>query len=314
MISSELSFGFNQSVSYKLQPKEYSRLKIEQLSNMSIILFITIYIPAVLNTSSKYRHYQSYDGDDVLKSFSKGNLDPQLSFLREFTRIPVQKCWTFPSSLGKYLNQSETTRKEDCMNFEWGRYETFKDFPMDSPARPIRLASNGFFYTGSKDIVRCFSCHLEHSGWQEGDNPNSLHKVLSPNCDFMNGTSHSNVPINPISEAATGNHGYQTDGATGGASFEEGANVYTQHSFQAVSTSNTASTTSRSITHKYPNYKTVQIRLDSFDGWTSAEIIEPIVLANAGFFFVGIIIFTKHFLFTKKQSYTIERVCRGAVT
>nr|ATZ76820.1 inhibitor of apoptosis 1 [Sinohyriopsis schlegelii] len=83
----------------------------------------------------------------------------------------------------------------DRMKNEWARYVTFGSFPRSSPVQPTRLAQSGFYYSGTVDEAICFSCGLKHRNWKEGDSPFHVHKKLSPNCDFVNGSGDGNMPI-----------------------------------------------------------------------------------------------------------------------
>ncbi|XP_053389942.1 baculoviral IAP repeat-containing protein 3-like [Mercenaria mercenaria] len=231
--------------------------------------------------------------DDLYRPWSKVGKLSKLPFLKEFASIPVQKYWTLPFSLGEYLNKAENGNKVEFMNYEWGRYESFKNFPMDSPARPMRLASNGFYYTGTKDTVEYFSCKLKYSGWKECDKPDTLHKLLSPDCDFMKDVDSTNVPIHPTFESISNYSEYPPEGAIGGAScstdgYAENcySNIQVQHQTRQSQVTNDA-ISSRRINHKFPDYENSQHRMDSFNNWPCADVIASCVLVEAGFYYAG---------------------------
>ncbi|OWF42757.1 inhibitor of apoptosis [Mizuhopecten yessoensis] len=88
----------------------------------------------------------------------------------------------------------------ESMRFEWGRFKSFWSFPMDCPALPTLLAKYGFYYTGNRDEVVCFSCNVSHSNWNRGDSVYAVHYQMSSRCRFMNGEDVGNVPIHgPLS-------------------------------------------------------------------------------------------------------------------
>ncbi|XP_045198428.2 baculoviral IAP repeat-containing protein 7-like [Mercenaria mercenaria] len=235
----------------------------------------------------------SHTKDDVNISLNNDGKLSKLPFLREFASTPIQRCWTLPFSLGEYLNKAENGNKVEFMNYEWGRYESFKNFPMESPVTPMRLASNGFYYTGTKDTVECFSCKLKYSGWKEGDEPDDLHKRLSPDCNFMKGVDSTNVPIHPTSESISNGSEYPMEGAIGGANYTTenyresyNAVVHAQRQSRQSQASNDSGSLQR-INHKYPDFEKSQNRTDSFKKWPCQDVIDPAVLVFAGFFYAG---------------------------
>ncbi|GAB1298502.1 Baculoviral IAP repeat-containing protein 1a [Apodemus speciosus] len=60
------------------------------------------------------------------------------------------------------------------------RMDTFKDWPLESPVAVEALVKAGLFYTGKKDIVRCFSCGGCMESWAEGDDPMEDHTKFFP--------------------------------------------------------------------------------------------------------------------------------------
>ncbi|XP_052015488.1 baculoviral IAP repeat-containing protein 1a-like isoform X5 [Apodemus sylvaticus] len=65
------------------------------------------------------------------------------------------------------------------------RMDTFKDWPHKSPLAVEALVRAGLFYTGKRDVVRCFSCGGCMEKWEEGDDPIEDHTKLFPNCVFL---------------------------------------------------------------------------------------------------------------------------------
>lgn len=245
--------------------------------------------------------------------------------------------------------------KDDRMKHETERYATFRKFPNDSPMWATHLAKNGFFYSGYKDLVKCFSCGAEHGKWKENDNPASLHAQISPHCRFVQGCS-PNVPIDveinsqtndgipavkvknarystTISSATNGEKPVRrTQGsvsaqtvpdnkrvASGNGTVDTtksfGNNKYTDNCF-AQSKDPKTSKCKENHTDNKPNitkvnqkatcrkygfegaagnmppkskekYISLKGRLNTFSNWPRRKIIEPGLLASAGFYYTG---------------------------
>ncbi|XP_045195929.2 baculoviral IAP repeat-containing protein 3-like [Mercenaria mercenaria] len=294
MISFE-SFEYSEKVHQKQQiSNSLERDRKQPFLILNILIIVAVCVAVVsVQTSGKYWLAEFNIKDDLYMSWSRDRSISKLPLFREFASIPVQKCWALPFSLGQYLNKSKKGNKVEFMNYEWGRYESFKDFPLDSPARPMRLASNGFYYTGTKDTVECFSCKLKYSDWKEGDEPDALHKFLSPDCNFIKGFDSTNVPIHSTSESISNGSEYSTEGAVGGASYtieshekSSSSNFQVQHQPRQSHVINDAMS-SRHIKHKFPDYENSQHRMDSFSNWPCADVIASRVLVEAGFFYAG---------------------------
>lgn len=78
------------------------------------------------------------------------------------------------------------------------RLGTFYKFPTEEiPVDPISLAQCGFFFTGYKDRVKCYSCGINAENWVLGDDPSSS-KWHYENCLHMVHQDARNVPRNSI--------------------------------------------------------------------------------------------------------------------
>lgn len=47
------------------------------------------------------------------------------------------------------------------------------------------LARAGFMYEGDGDCVRCPVCKIRVKDWVRGDNPITYHKLIMPECPFV---------------------------------------------------------------------------------------------------------------------------------
>jgi hypothetical protein len=81
------------------------------------------------------------------------------------------------------------------MKYELIRLWTFQNWPSWSPARPIKLAKVGFYFTGQKDEVACYRCRHKKEKWEAGDSPLEEHRKLDPRCLAVTGADPDNVPV-----------------------------------------------------------------------------------------------------------------------
>lgn len=65
------------------------------------------------------------------------------------------------------------------------RLITFEKWYLDAVKSPNELAEAGFFYTGVRDEVRCFSCGIGLKDWCSYDDAWEQHACWSPNCNFI---------------------------------------------------------------------------------------------------------------------------------
>lgn len=88
----------------------------------------------------------------------------------------------------------------DCvsrgMNIESNRIGSFKTnlWPSNLKGLIFRLANAGFYFNGSDDEVKCFSCSIVLRDWQQGDSPKGRHKSSNPTCRFVKGIDVRNIP------------------------------------------------------------------------------------------------------------------------
>lgn len=104
-----------------------------------------------------------------------------------------------------------STEIDDEMASAGKRFDTFKTWPQSSPIKPIDLVNAGFYYTGSGDEVRCFSCDLQLKGWKFSDDPFEEHRKIRANCRFVIEYEREKLGVTcnpvPASDPATGSVG-----------------------------------------------------------------------------------------------------------
>lgn len=65
------------------------------------------------------------------------------------------------------------------------RLTTFRNWPHPQSLPPERMAGAGFYYTGQRELVRCFYCNQHLEKWEAADDPWNEHSRHSPNCPYI---------------------------------------------------------------------------------------------------------------------------------
>ncbi|XP_056377673.1 baculoviral IAP repeat-containing protein 1-like [Hyla sarda] len=74
---------------------------------------------------------------------------------------------------------------KESMDTEQIRLQSFTCWPVYALIKPCTLAESGFFFTGTRDIVQCFSCGGCLGNWEENDDPWREHTKWFPECKFL---------------------------------------------------------------------------------------------------------------------------------
>lgn len=104
-------------------------------------------------------------------------------------------------SLDLYIDKRPYLSFHAKMRFEWARFESFHNAPHTLGVSTIKLARAGFYYTGLGDghSCRCIFCGFSYQNWNDGDNPNMIHRLFHPDCPFLVSTFNVvNIPINEL--------------------------------------------------------------------------------------------------------------------
>ncbi|XP_062601966.1 baculoviral IAP repeat-containing protein 3-like [Saccostrea cucullata] len=110
--------------------------------------------------------------------------------------------WKSPKSGRLTYNLSNATYTFEN-NLELVRLQTFLNFPASGYVSTIKLAKEGFYFTGDGDRVVCFACGFERSRWRGDDCPREIHRQISPNCPLLKAGPSNNVPIGDIPNGAS---------------------------------------------------------------------------------------------------------------
>ncbi|OCU02365.1 baculoviral IAP repeat-containing protein 1 [Xenopus laevis] len=151
---------------------------------------------------------------------------------------------------------------------EESRLNSFKDWPFYARIQPDKLSAAGFFFTGIKDIVQCFSCTGCLGNWEENDDPWKEHAKWFPECNFL-------ASIKTPDEIKQYILCYETFSGYTGKDF---TTFHCENTFTSVAQE-------RKLLNIFEDEK---VRLESFNGWPENAHPEPKELARAGFFYKGL--------------------------
>jgi len=117
----------------------------------------------------------------------------------EVVGVSVEHLTKFSTeNFSNYVYALNDTKIAFVMLFELFRRKTFflnSGWPHLSSAnlRIIQMANAGFYYEGVGDKVRCAFCQKTKEAWKLTDNPESEHKKLRKNCQFILGKPCGNI-------------------------------------------------------------------------------------------------------------------------
>jgi len=74
-----------------------------------------------------------------------------------------------------------------CYSSLFSRMQTFRGWPkgLGLSQHPAELSKSGFFYTGYKDKLTCFSCGESFVDWMPNDIPDERHAARDSDCLFL---------------------------------------------------------------------------------------------------------------------------------
>jgi hypothetical protein len=115
---------------------------------------------------------------------------------------PSQKPYTMAVASTAHLLETATTARytslysgtRNDLDLLPVRRETYIFHP-PSDVPTSEIAAAGFYFTGNRDISRCFRCRLEINRLKTGDNPMELHRTRSPNCPFVKAQQAASVSM-----------------------------------------------------------------------------------------------------------------------
>ncbi|XP_022249892.1 putative inhibitor of apoptosis isoform X2 [Limulus polyphemus] len=182
------------------------------------------------------------------------------------------------------------------MKVESKRLETFQNGWPLSFIKPEDLANAGFFYVGISDKVQCPFCQGIVSSWEEGDDPLKEHVRHFPCCSFVfeKGCQDKRISNSRSSYSSNG----QDVCGNYKASMSEGLQDVVDPKLLNVKQKHLKLEKLGISVHRGPKHlsqASLSARLRSFAMWPEDAIVQPKVLAEAGFFYVGVQDHTKCF-------------------
>jgi hypothetical protein len=132
------------------------------------------------------------------------------------------------------------------------RLDTYRHWPSWAGAKPEDLAQDGFYYTGIRDEVKCYSCGQLLRLWRPNDNIRQRHQKNSPNCPFIR---RDEAMATRMPSLASVEHQYSSSYSQGGTSLSE--------------------------------MRFEEKRLRTFQDFPTDCPVRPAELARSGFFFTG---------------------------
>uniref|UniRef100_A0A182SMI4 Apoptosis 1 inhibitor n=1 Tax=Anopheles maculatus TaxID=74869 RepID=A0A182SMI4_9DIPT len=180
------------------------------------------------------------------------------------------------------------------LNREIYRLQTFTTWPV-SYILPSELARWGFFYVGSRDIVRCYFCKIELGNWEVSDVVPQEHLKWSRHCPLMRKLPTTNVPLDAnfldllvdVVPDVTGAEDEPEWNTTEDSGYGEINPNETQNIASVSNQTALQSDSVRVYRPKFPYYQVETVRVASFKEWPKSMKQTPKQMADAGFFYTG---------------------------
>ncbi|KAM4808283.1 LOW QUALITY PROTEIN: baculoviral IAP repeat-containing protein 1 [Rhinophrynus dorsalis] len=187
--------------------------------------------------------------------------NPACGFIqgRDVGNIPKYKVRVQPS-VNDQRDVQEYTAEES-------RLQSFTDWPFYARIQPDKLSSAGFFFTGRRDTVQCFSCRGCLGNWEETDDAWKEHAKWFPECHYV----RSKKTPEEIKQYITSYGGFSG---------------YTGTHFNSALSGRTFPTVTRCTNLSI--FEDEVVRLESFKEWPENAHANPADLAGAGFYYTGV--------------------------
>ena len=129
-------------------------------------------------------------GEDAVQKLSLSDDDSDGDATADGLESPIdEKRGLIPSlagALGKeFFIHFPDKERLDLMKLEALRYQTFNDWPSETPVSIMDVVTAGFYHTGPGDRVRCAFCLNILKNWDEGDDPMKEHASFFEDCPFV---------------------------------------------------------------------------------------------------------------------------------
>ncbi|MDP0562328.1 MAG: RING-HC finger protein [Candidatus Endonucleobacter sp. (ex Gigantidas childressi)] len=111
--------------------------------------------------------------------------EEQKRLANEQARIQTEQMQHTANSAERVSAEHHASSKHPQYTTYQARITSYANWPLQSQTAPEDLARAGYFYTGDKDVVRCFCCDLGLSCWESHDLPWQQHARHSFDCWFL---------------------------------------------------------------------------------------------------------------------------------
>ena len=179
-----------------------------------------------------------------------------------------------------YIPESPYERMQPMRDNFQLRLNTFSNWPQNSPVKSLDLVRDYFYYIGIDDKCQCTYCGGVLGGWMIGDVVHREHRKHFPDCPYIQQCSQPIMhpqSVNQSDNSQDFNFGNQNSEAP-----PSSRNVWMETSQPQTPADKPGVTRP-----KYREYSLEQTRFSSFTGWPSQMKQKPEVLAQAGFFYLG---------------------------
>ncbi|MEE6472887.1 hypothetical protein FKM82_009766 [Ascaphus truei] len=170
------------------------------------------------------------------------------------------------------------------------RISTFYSFPSNVPVSERSLAKAGFYYTGTDDKVKCFSCGLMLDNWKKGDNAAEKHKRLYPSCSFIHNAPSVNLGSSLYSAFSPPATTSSQSQCSHSASFDIDEVACISGCFSSFPQDPVTTRAVEDLSHLRPNennFITEEARLSTYNKKWPLTFLYPSELAKAGFYYIG---------------------------
>ncbi|WAR07714.1 DIAP2-like protein [Mya arenaria] len=274
-------------------------LPIEKHLDSAILMLCFCYVKIKHGPTSPHIDHEM---NNVLDLFSSKIGDCVREAAKNTKQHMTRDLYTnFFEPAARHIQCFPLSRDNQHMEQEWNRFASFNKFPVDNPDISfIRLSQSGFFYTGDKDIVQCFSCGVTNNEWPREVSVDDTHRNISPDCAFITGKDESNIAIHSANESS----GNQGNSACSVGPNEEVTPCHNHGKPEYINRNelendngdhqeNGRKMVRREIsdstnTAKYPEYANTRKRHDTFKEWAYSHIVSSKHLVECGLFHTGV--------------------------
>ncbi|XP_071947530.1 baculoviral IAP repeat-containing protein 7-B-like [Antedon mediterranea] len=162
------------------------------------------------------------------------------------------------------------------------RLASYKNWPIQNAVSSISLAQSGFYYTGTDDSVKCFSCTSGLKRWQAGDVADVVHGKFSPTCEFLS------QKLAEANRSSTGSNDAVVKNKTKKQNAENAHEPFPRSSTSSLPDKMSSPSVLPSPPPTSPPPMSSYVaRLASYKNWPIQNVVSSISLARSGFYYTG---------------------------